>query len=362
MKTQTAGWALGALGVLWLQAALFGCDDTKKEAPNAEAAKPTASAAPSAAPTQQADAPAQGCKAQGNKTVQIGEVHGDVYGFAGDAGYVYYTTWQLYGSRGDLGKIRKDGQGGQALTSLHLEPRGLALDDRTIYYTAGIRLNTMPKEGGKEGTLDDKFSSQNITLDDKNIYGIPGNYGPYDRVAKIAKSGGASAELASAKRPPAKTGLNGYNAIAVDAAGIYVTDSGNGRILKFALAGGKPQTLATGLKKPFALATDNSTIYFSLAAGVLMSVPKAGGKATKLATGLVEEAHITGDGKAVYAPFAGTDNGVVIDKVELADGSHKPVATIPDAHSVSAMALDDTCVYWVERVDAGKSLVYALAR
>jgi hypothetical protein len=341
---------------------LAGCEDKTREAASS-AAKPTATAPASAPPAQPTAEPTVlGCKAPGDKPMQLGEVHGDVFGFAVDAGYVYYTTWQLYGSRGDLGKLRKDGQGGQPLASLKLEPRGLALDETTVYYTSGIRLNTISKEGTKEGTLDDKFSSQSIAIDDKTVYGVPGNYGPYDRVAKIAKSGGSSGELASAKRPAVKEGLNGYSAIAVDAAGVYVTDSGNGRILKFALGGGKPQSLASGLKKPIALAKDSSNLYFSLAAGELLSVPKAGGKAAKLASGLVEEPHIAGDAKAIYAPFKGTGERVVIDQVDTTDGSYKPIATVGEGRTVSSIALDDKCVYWVERVDAGKSLVCALGR
>lgn len=362
MGTQTKSWTIGVTAMFAALAVLSACDDSKKnEAPGVEV-KASDKTATSSAPLATAEPPPAGCKAQGAKPMQLGEVHGDVYGFAGDAGHVYYTTWQLYGSRGDLGKLRKDGQGGHSLTSLRLEPRGLAIDDKTIYYTSGIRLNTMSKDGGKEGTLDDKFSSQSIALDDNNVYGIPGNYGPYDRVAKIAKSGGSSTELASAKRPTVKEGLNGFSAIALDSAAIYVTDSGNGRILKFGLAGGKPAPLATGIKKPFALAMDDTTLYVTLAAGDLMSVPKGGGKAKRLTTGLVEEARITGDAKALYAPFKGSNENMVIDKVNVGDGSHTPVATVSDGHTVSALTLDDSCVYWVERVDAGKSLVFALAR
>jgi|GEM_PF-2447173 len=362
MRAQTKAWTIGVIGLFGVHALVLGCDETKKEAVKTEATTASASAAPTPAPTPQGEEPVAGCKAPANKPMQLGKVHGEVFGFAGDAGHLYYTSWQLYGSRGDLGKLRKDGQGSRALTSLRLEPRGLALDETTVYYTAGIRLNTMSKDGAKEGTPDDKFSSQSIAVDDKYVYGVPGNYGPYDRVAKLAKQGGGSTELASAKRPAVKEGLNGYSAIAVDAGGIYVTDSGNGRILKFALTGGKPQTLAGGLKKPFALVIGEANVYFSLAAGELMTVPKAGGKASKLASGLVEEARIAGDSKAVYAPFKGSGESLVIDKVDIASGSHEPVATVGNGHTVSAVTLDETCVYWVERVDAGKSLVFALGR
>ncbi len=359
MATRKLGWFLG--GVCSLTMGL-GCNETKQEVTKPEAVKPAASAVPSAAPTQPSESPPSGCKAQGDKAVQIGEVHGDVFGFAGDAAYLYYTTWQLYGSRGDLGKIRKDGLGGQPLTSLKLEPRGLVIDEKSVYYTAGIRLFTMPKEGGKDKTLDDKFSSQSIAADDQTIYGVPGDYGPYDRLAKIDKQAGASTELASAKRPSVKEGVNGYNSIAVDSTGIYVADSGNGRILKFAPTKGKPQPLATGVKKPFALNIDDTNVYFTLAASDLMLVPKAGGKTVKLGSGLVEEPRLAADAKGVYAPFAVKDLGTQIHKVDISDKSHKTVASVAESRLVSAMTLDKECVYWVERVDAGKSLIFALAR
>jgi len=102
---------------------------------------------------------------------------------------VYYTSWQVYGGRGELSKIRKDGEGTQALAALKLEPRGLALDNDTAYYTAGIRLQSVPKSGGSAVTVEAQFSSQNIGVDDKNVYGVAGNYGPYDRLAKMAKKG-----------------------------------------------------------------------------------------------------------------------------------------------------------------------------
>jgi hypothetical protein len=359
MAMRKVGWFLGVACALTTG---LGCDETKKDAPKPEPAKTAkAEATVASAPQTQETAPS-GCKAQGDKAVQLFEVHGDVYGFAGDAAYLYYTTWQLYGSRGDLGKVRKDGQGAQPLTSLKLEPRGLVLDDKAVYYTAGIRLFSMPKEGGKEKTIDDKFSSQSISADDQNIYGVPGDYGPYDRLAKIGKQEGKSTELASAKRPPVKEGVNGYNSIAVDSTGIYVADSGNNRILKFATTKGAPKPLATGVKRPFALNIDETNVYFTLVGGDLMMVPKAGGKTTKLATGLVENARLAADAKGVYAPFAVKDQGPEINKVAIADTTRKAVASVAESRLVSAMAIDKECVYWVERVDAGKSLIFALAR
>lgn len=348
-------------GVLLLALCLpsIGCEETKKESPKAQPS--VAPPAPSAAAAPAEPAP-EGCKAKGDKPFQVGTVVGDAFGLIGDATHLYCATWQVYGSRGDISKIRKDGLGSQPLAGLKLEPRGLALDKDTLYFTAGIRLNSVPKDGGTAATLDEQFSAQTIAVDDKSVYGVPGNYGPYDRLARIDKKGGASTELASAKRPKLSTGPNGYNGMALDDSGVYVADSGNGRILKFALAVGKPQPLATGLKKPFDLAIDSANVYFSLANGDLMMVPKAGGKVKKLASGLVENARIAADPAAAYTAQTSKDEGANVIKVSPSDGAVKPIAAVPASHLVSAVALDKECVYWAERFDATKTVIFALPR
>jgi hypothetical protein len=337
----------------------LGCEESKKESPKAQ----VSAAAPSATtPPPAAEPPPEGCKASGDKPLQLGSVVGDVYGLIGDATHLYCATWQVYGGRGDINKIRKDGQGSQALAGLKLEPRGLALDNEKLYFTAGIRLNSVPKVGGTAAILDEKFSSQSIAANDKDVYGVPGNYGPYDRLVRIGKQGGQSTELASAKRPKTSTGPNGYNGMAIDDSAVYVADSGNGRIVKFALAAGKPQPLATGLKRPFDLSIDATNVYFSLAGGELMTVSKTGGKTTKLATGLVENARVAADSGTVYTALTSRDEGATITKASLSDGAVKPIALVPASHLVAAVAVDKQCVYWAERFDATKSVVFALAR
>ncbi len=337
------------------------CNETKKEPPQLQASAAAAAPSAPAAPPVAEPAP-EGCQAKGDKPFQVGSLLGDLYGFAGDATHLYAATWQVYGGRGEITKIRKDGQGSQSLAALKLEPRGLALDKDNVFFTSGIRLNSVPKAGGTANTLDAQFSSQSIAVDDKAVYGIPGNYGPYDRLAKIGKTGGESTEIASAKRPKLSTAPNGYSAIAIDDSGAYVADSGNGRILKFSLAPGKPQSLASGLKKPFDLTIDGPNVYFSLSGGELMMVSKAGGRVQKFASGLIESAKIAADSGVVYSTLASKDGGASLAKVTQSDGSVTRIAPVPESHLVSAVALDKDCVYWAERFDATKSVIYALAR
>ena len=135
MGTRLFGW--------WSFCSRLAATSQKNQAQSQASA---AKVAPSAlAPQPIAEPAPEGCKAKGDKPLQIGTVLGDSYGFAGDSTHLYCATWQVYGGRGDLTKIRKDGQGSEPLAGLKLEPRGLALDRDTVYFTSGIRLIACPR-------------------------------------------------------------------------------------------------------------------------------------------------------------------------------------------------------------------------
>ena len=75
------------------------------------------------------------------------------------------------------------------------------------------------------------------------------------------------------------------------------------------------------------------------------------------------KARIAGDDAAAYATVAGKSGDASLKVSKIAkDGTVTTLATVPEAHSVDAMELDDDCVYWVERFDAAKSVVYAMPR
>jgi hypothetical protein len=341
--------------------ALAGCDDKDKQVTAEPVVAPSASVV-----AENEEPPAAGCKASGDKPVELGSTIGFVYGFATDATDVYYTSWDIYGNRGDLGRVRKDGGGRRALASLPLEPRGLRVDGENIYFTSGIRLMKLAKQGESPSVFAEKFSSQGIALDATHVYGVPGDYGPYDRVVKLAKKGGVTWELDVATRPEREPGPNGYTGIAVDADGIYVTDSGNDRVLKFPLERGKPKILVSRQPKAYDLAIDPTNVYFTQArAGNLMKVAKTGGQAVKLASGLVKESRIAADEAAVFMTLAGDSEEVPLrlSKLLLPDGKPTTIALVPNSQTVEAIALDGDCVYWAQRdIASKKATVYALAR
>lgn len=328
----------------------------------------TATAAPSAtgsvAEEKAPPAVPSGCKASKDRPARLSNIVGDVQALAADKTHLYYASWDVYGGRGDLGAVQKDGGGSRSLTSLDLEPRGLALDGGDLYYTSGIRLVRLPKDG-EPNPFALQFSSQRIALFGNDVYGVPGDYGPYDRVVKIPKKGGDTTELASSKRPAKDLKPNGFNAIAVDESGVYVTDSGADRVLRFPLAGGAPRTLAARQDKAFDLAIVGDDVYFSLARkGDLMVVSKAGGTAKKLATGLAESARIAADDRGVYTTRAGktADDPLTITRVSPDGSDVQSLAVVPASNSVDGIALDGDCVYWTVRESPGKTVAYAIKR
>jgi hypothetical protein len=343
--------------------ATVACEDKAGE-PKAGGTKAAGSAVAAASftPTP-AEPPPMGCKAGHDKPVNLGIVVGDVHGFAHDALHVYYTSWELYGSRGEVGALRKDGKGSKRLSLLQLEPRGLVAEKTALLYTSGIRLMAIPKGGGETTILAPQFSAQQLAIHAEEVYGVPGDYGPYDRVAKIPAKGGETKELASSKRPAREEGPKGFSRVAVDASGIYVTDSGGNRILRYPLEGQKPKVLAGGVDKPFDLALVGSEIYFNLARkGELMAVSKTGGAAKKLASGLATNSRIAADEKGIYATVSGKDESQVIVKVAPKSGEITAIAPVAAPQKVDAIALDEDCVYWAQRVDSSKTIVHALGR
>jgi len=344
-------------------ATALGCHGADKPAPSGATA--SAATGVASAPSDETPAAPTRCKASGGTASVLGTITGDVFGFDGDGTVLYYSSWEIYGQRGDVGPVRKDGGGASKLASLDLEPRGLAVDDTAVYYTSGIRLMSIPKAGGEAKTIAPQFSAQHIAVHGGDVFGVPGDYGPYDRVARIPKNGGDTKELSTAKRPPSPTPPNGFSALRVDDSGVFVTDSGNGRVLRFPLDGGASKILAAHQDKVFDLALAGPMLYFDLARkGELYTASSAGGTPKKVASGLVEEARIAGDDRAVFATVAAKKDGdaAAFSRIAPESGEVTKLADVPSTQSVSRVALDADCVYWVVRETSSKSVVYARHR
>lgn len=357
------GLLFHCLPLLVLAGPNLGCDE--KSPPQAAPSASTQSPAPSVSVAAQ-EAPPGGCKATGKGPVELGQANGEVHGFVADATHLYYASWQLHSGRGDLTSVRKDGGGLVNLVSVTLEPRGVAVDDSHIFYTQGIRLMKIAKAGGEAEVVDDNFSSQSIAIFGDFVFGVPGDYGPYDRFIRQPRKGGASKELHVEERPDVKDNPVGYSDLVVDASGAYVTDSGGNRVLRFEHDRAKPKVVVAGQAKAYSLSAVGDQLYFTLAKkGELFGVAKQGGQAKKLASGLVRNARIVADEAGVLAPFRGADEDspVTLSGVSPDGGEPMKVVTLPKSNTVEGMALDQDCVYWAQReAGSGDVKVMALAR
>jgi len=95
----------------------------------------------------------------------------------------------------------------------------------------------------------------------------------------------------------------------LDATSIYWTDSLSGTVMKVALSGGTPTTLASGQGGgPNGIAVDSVSVYWANGGGAVMKVPLGGGTPTTLAFGQNNPECIVVDSTSVYwtDAFGGT--------------------------------------------------------
>lgn len=352
-----------AMGLILCLGVGSGCEESK---PAGAAASATVAASVSA-PKAEAPAPVatfEPCKASGETPTELGQINGELYGLGADATRIYYSSWQLYGSRGDVVAVRKDGGGQTALVSLKFEPRSLAVDDKYIFYTAGILLQRTPKDGSTTDTINEQFSAKSISLLEGDVYGVPGDYGPYDRVARISKRGGEIKELVNSTRPKVAEGPVGFVSVVADKDGIVMADAGGKRVLSLPLGGGKLKTLAKSKEAPLAVLATGSSVYFAAQKGGLMRVDRKGGASKKLAGPLTDTPQVAGDDAALYTVLAGDspDAATTVVRVSASGGEPKKLATVPAGESVTGLLADDRCVYFISRQTAAKSRIYALPR
>jgi hypothetical protein len=354
------------LGSLHLLAALGVALACEEKSPAGAVPSASVVSAPASASSAAEDGPPAGCKASGARPTELGTANGEVHGFVADQTHLYFASWQLHTGRGDLAQVRKDGGGLRNLVSVTLEPRDVAVDESHVFYTQGIRLMKVAKTGGEAQVLDENFSSKSIDIFGEFVFGVPGDYGPYDRFVRQPRKGGGSKELHVEERPEVKDNPVGYSDLVVDDSGAYVTDSGNNRILRFEHDRAKPKVVVGGQAKAFALSVVGDQIVFTLAKkGELLSASKKGGKAKKLASGLVPNTKIVADPAGVLATFSGAneDAPLKLAKVSFDGGDPVELATIPASNTVEGLALDADCIYWAQReAGSGDVKVMALAR
>lgn len=276
--------------------------------------------------------------------------------------------------------------------------RDIAVDSKNVYWSNGLFVAAVPLGGGSITTLVPSNSMTfvfiaSMAIDATSLYWMQGgtahNTGT---VLKMPIGGGGALTLAS--RLPAPSSL------AVDSSNVYWTDDGTskklGYVAKVPIAGGGVTTLQSGQSMAQSIAIDGVNMYWSTGAPGempnLLQSPLAGGTITTLAA--AAPTCIVAAGGTVYFANGGYGNGAVLS-VPIGGGSVTTLAssgrtggagyntclaldpsnayitgylTVPDTsgyvevvpraggtpttlastlNSPSAIAVDDTSVYWV---------------
>jgi hypothetical protein len=246
-------------------------------------------------------------------------------------GKVYFVDWGSFSNDGAVYGV--DANGTQLFRVGNLQgPGGIAVNANGLYWAAASNLAHAGLDGSNIATLSSNFVNDPITLGPNGVYGT----GALDGVGGILG-------LPFVGGPTVSLGANDDESygLAADAESVYwTTFSEPMSIRSLPLAGGSPVTLATSPGPGGAIALDAHNVYW-IARGAVMKMSLNGGTPTQLAsdspTGFLSG--IAVDGGNVYWSTADS-----IMKVSVDGGT--PVVLVTGQDVPSAVAVDDTSVYW----------------
>lgn len=244
-------------------------------------------------------------------------------------------------------------------------PQRIAVDGENVYVTRLDTIVSIPVLGNKLTTVVSTPSApQALTLDATHLYFTIANSA---RRALKTPTDAGSMQLFS-------VGQTLGAGVAVDDTNVYWAASGAISFAPLAAKSGTP--LATAQNSPFALALDDTNVYFTdfgggrvgaaAGDGAVMSVPKAGGTATALSTSRPGPYDIAVNAHGVFWIEVGaTDADGAVMKTSPAGGD--PVTLASSQNLLGGLAVDEDNVYFtaggsVWKVpDSGASAPVALA-
>ena len=229
-------------------------------------------------------------------------------------------------------------------------PRGIAIDSTSVYWTENRNSNDTVKKvsinGGSVTTFTSGWYSSVIAVDSTSVYWIDYVAGT-SFVKKANKDGSTVTTLASS------VSTYYHSSIAIDSTSVYWAELG-GTINKVSINGGTVTTLASGLSSPRSIAVDSINVYWTESISNSGSVKKVsinGGTVTTLASGLSNPMYIAIDSTNVYW----TENeGGSVKQVSINGGT---VTTLASGLTwPGGIAIDSTSVYWTDYYDGIKKV------
>jgi len=204
-----------------------------------------------------------------------------------------------------------------------------------------------------------------IAVDDSNVYWT--NNVADGSVAMVPITGGPAAVLASAQFYPTGIAVHANEVVWANgeiSVGGGVAPPNAGSVMRAPLDGGAPVTLVSGLDEPFAVAVDDTSVYFTAGANsIVEKVALTGGTPVVLASSRYgnTEGAIALDRTSVYTPLSlsNSDMGCNPAKIALDGGPPVPLDTLgtaPCGVPIYSLATDGAFVYWTQEegpVDGG---------
>ena len=231
------------------------------------------------------------------------------YGITIDGVNVYWTT--DFGTSSVVMKVPLGGGTATTLASGQDQVISVAVDSTNVYWTTAQAgsgtVMTVPIAGDPHAPREGEALRMGSQSDSTSVYWADGTLGTVMSVpVGGVPDGGAPTTLASGQKLP--------YAVTVDSTSVYWTNFGTSAgsykdysVMKVALGGGTPATLASGYavssNDAFGIAVDANSVYWTNSNGTVMSVPLNGGTLSTLATGQLPASSTEGiavDSTSVY--------------------------------------------------------------
>ncbi len=231
--------------------------------------------------------------------------------------------------------------GGQTFDSLG---NSLAVDATSIYWMTQANEGTvvkMPIAGGTPVPLTSGYGSgvdTAMALDSANVYFVgEGPFGGTPTLMSVPIGGGASSTLTSVP-----TGL-----IATDGTNVFFTNAAaSGSVMSVPVGGGTPVTFAPGQASPGRILTDTVSVYWSVNGSSIVAAPRGGGTPVTLVSGQTVSGLGIGPTRVCWT------NGIgAVFCAPLGGGT--PVALASGQSAPSAIAVDATNAYWINKGTQG---------